>query len=82
MATGRAVVTTDAPGCRNTVINNFNGFLVEPKNSVELSNALEKLINDKNLISNMGKNSRKLAEDKFCDKRVADEMYRFVFKCF
>ena len=82
MATGRAVVTTDAPGCRNTVINNFNGFLVEPKNSVQLSNALEKLINDKNLISNMGKNSRKLAEDKFCDKRVADEMYRFVFKCF
>ena len=55
MATGRAVVTTDAPGCRNTVINNFNGFLVEPKNSIQLSYALEKLINDKDLISAWGK---------------------------
>ena len=77
MATGRAVVTTDAPGCRNTVINNFNGFLVELKNSIQLSYALEKLINDKDLISSMGKKSRILAEEKFCDKGVADEMYNF-----
>jgi glycosyltransferase involved in cell wall biosynthesis len=65
MATGRAIITTDAPGCRETVINGFNGFLVPAKDCEALAGAMERFIAEPKLIETMGVNSRKLAEDKF-----------------
>lgn len=65
MAMGRAIITTDAPGCRETVIDGDNGFLV-PVRSVEgLVEAMEKFINKPELIEQMGQRSREIAEEKY-----------------
>ncbi len=63
MATKRPIITTDVPGCRETVINGFNGFLVPPKNSRDLALAMIKLIeqSDQETIQ-MGSNSYELVE--------------------
>lgn len=65
MAMGRPIITTDAPGCRETVIDGMNGFLVSVKSVDDLVDAMEKFILDPSLIETMGAASRKLAEEKF-----------------
>lgn len=65
MAMGRAIITTDAPGCRETVINGDNGFLVEVKSVESLVKAMEKLILQPELITQMGIRSREIALHKY-----------------
>ena len=65
MAMGRAIVTTDAPGCRETVEEGVNGFLVPPRDVEALAAAMERFIVDPALIERMGPQSRALAERKF-----------------
>ena len=65
MAMGRPIITTDAPGCRETVINRVNGFLVPIKNSEALYKAMEYFIKFPDKISIMGQESRKIALNKF-----------------
>jgi glycosyltransferase involved in cell wall biosynthesis len=62
LATGRAVVTTDAPGCRETVREGVNGFLVPPRRIDRLTQALSRFVDDGSLVARMGVESRKLAE--------------------
>lgn len=65
MAMGRPIITTDAPGCRETVIDGYNGYLVPVKAVEELAAAMERFIVDPALIIEMGKASRQLVEEKF-----------------
>jgi glycosyltransferase involved in cell wall biosynthesis len=65
MAMGRPIVTTDAPGCRETVVDGENGFLVPPREAAPLEAAMEKFILDRALIPAMGAKSRLLAECKY-----------------
>lgn len=65
MAMGLPVITTDAPGCRETVVDGENGFLVPVKSVDELAAAMEKFILNPALIVSMGKRSREIAEDKY-----------------
>ena len=51
---GRAVVTTDIPGCRDLVVHGKNGFLVAPREVVPLQEAIEKLLLDQALRERMG----------------------------
>lgn len=74
MAMGRAVITTDAPGCRETVMNGYNGFLVPVKAVDELVEAIEKFIVKPGLIKEMGLCSRKIAESKYDVHKVNDVM--------
>jgi len=64
MAMGRSIITTDAPGCRETVKNGVNGFLVPRFDDVEAANAMTKLLSAE-LRKEMGKESRKFCESKF-----------------
>ncbi|WP_186474877.1 glycosyltransferase family 4 protein [Psychrobacter sp. KCTC 72983] len=65
MAMGRPIITTDAPGCRETVIDGYNGYLVPVKAVEELAAAMERFIVNPALIIEMGKASRQLVEEKF-----------------
>ena len=65
MAVGRAIVTTDAPGCRQTVIDGENGLLVPPANVDALCRAMRQLICDPALAERMGEASRRIVEEKF-----------------
>ena len=64
MAMGRPIITTNAPGCRETVLDTVNGFLVPKYDYIETSRVMRKLI-DGNLRSKMGKESRAFCESKF-----------------
>lgn len=65
MAMGRPIVTTDAPGCRETVISGENGFLVKVRSVKELEKAMTRLIEDPALIKKMGVKSRSIALEKY-----------------
>lgn len=65
MAMGRAIITTDAPGCRETVTDGDNGLLVEVKSVESLVKAMEKLILQPELIAKMGIRSREIALHKY-----------------
>ena len=69
-AAGRAVVTTDVPGCRDAIIPNKTGLLVPIKDSKKLADALQWLIeNPKERIA-MGKAGRKFAEKEFPIEKI------------
>lgn len=65
MSMGRPIITTNAPGCRETVVDSYNGYLVPVKSVDGLVKAMEEFILNPELIGTMGKASRKVAEDKF-----------------
>lgn len=65
MAMARPVITTDAPGCRETVVPGVNGFLVPPRDAQALAEAMERFIHEPDLIVRMGQESRRLAEERF-----------------
>jgi len=65
MAMGRPIITTDAPGCRETVQHGKNGFLVPVKNAPALVNAMEQFIRQPELTEQMGKASRQIAIEKY-----------------
>ena len=69
-AIGRPIVTTNSIGCRDTVEDGCNGFLVPIKDSKSLADKLEVLICDKELRENMGLQSRRIAECDFSIENV------------
>lgn len=70
MAIGRPVITTDVPGCRETVIDGVNGFLI-PKWNVEiLAEKMIYFIENPEQVSIMGNESYKLAMEKFDANKV------------
>lgn len=65
MAMGRPIITTDVPGCRDTVDHGVNGFLVPVRDAKALSDAMVCFIKQPWLIESMGRESRRLAEERF-----------------
>lgn len=65
MATGRAVITSDAPGCRETVQDGESGFLVPLQDVDALTKAMERAINDPDLIASMADASWRRARDRY-----------------
>lgn len=70
MAVGRAIVTTDAPGCRETVREGQNGFLVPVEDPVALARAMERFILDPDLVTVMGRASCAIAAEKYDVNKV------------
>ena len=70
MAMGRPIITTDAPGCRETVEEGVNGYLIPVRHSESLAGAMERFIKKPELISRMGKESRRIAEGKYDVRKV------------
>lgn len=74
MAMGRPVITTDAPGCRETVTDGDNGFLVPVEAVDELAEAMVRFIEEPGLVNKMGQRSRQVAEQKYDVHRVNEFM--------
>lgn len=74
MSMGRPIITTNAPGCRETVIEGRNGFLVPIKDIDCLANTMLKFIQDPTLYKSMGEASRQLAEQKYDVHKVNEHM--------
>lgn len=65
MAIGRAVITTDAPGCRGTVVDGENGFLVPVGDADALYSAMRRFVDEPALAHKMGAASLRLVREKF-----------------
>jgi len=76
MAMGRAVITTDAPGCRETIVDGGNGLLVPIKSVDDLIGAMNRFIQVPELARLMGRHSRVLAEQKYDVNKVNSVMLR------
>jgi len=80
MAMGRAIVTTDVPGCRETVIDAENGFLVKEKSVDSLVDALTLLCENPKFIPMMGKRSRTIVEKKYEVNFVTDQYVNHIMQ--
>lgn len=74
MAMGRPVITTDAPGCRETVVDGDNGFLVPVQTVDELASAMIRFVESPELATCMGERSRRIAEEKYDVHKVNESM--------
>lgn len=78
-AAGRAIVTTDVPGCREVVTDGLNGLLVKPRDVASLAEALARLLRDPELRARLGVAARQRAETEFDLRlivRATLELYR------
>ena len=72
-AKGRPVITSDVPGCRDAIEPGITGVLVPSKDFSKLANAINHLMSDPKLLTDMGKRGRKLAENNFCESKVVKD---------
>jgi glycosyltransferase involved in cell wall biosynthesis len=75
MATGRPIITTDAPGCRETTIDGENGFLVPIKDSRALAAAMARLADDRSLRERMAERSYEIARQRYDVRMVNRDMF-------
>jgi len=79
MASGRPIITTDVPGCRETVTHGKNGLLVPPKNSKSLANAMMQLLEEnEDKIQSMGRESFILTKDKYNVENVNKNIINII----
>lgn len=80
-ASGKPIITTDVPGCREIVHDGLNGLLVPAKNVTVLADAMQKLAVDRDLRCQMGTRSREIAVQEFSEDEVIRQtlnLYRQV----
>lgn len=76
MAMGRAIITSDAPGCRETVVDGVNGYLTDVKNANDVAIKMRSLIDRPDIVAKMGQESREMACATFDVKKVNDTILR------
>lgn len=72
-AAGVPVITTDLPGCRDTVVDGRSGFLVPPRSPERLAAAMAALLRDPDRIAAMGREARRLAVATFDRRLIVDQ---------
>ena len=80
-AAGRAVVTTDVPGCRDAIESGVTGLLVPVRDANSLADAIQRLIEDIKLRQRMGSAGRLLAEKEFSIEKIVSahmDIYRML----
>ncbi len=78
-AMGLPIITTNNVGCKETVVDGVNGYLCKIKDSNDLANQMEKMINlSKKELKDMGQKSREMAETKFDEKIVIDKYLNVI----
>ena len=73
-AVGKPLVTTDVPGCRETVVDGHNGYLCQVRSGADLATKMLQVLRLSEVdLQQMGQASRHLAETKFDEKLVLDK---------
>lgn len=78
MSIGRAVITTNSVGCKESVIDGVNGFLIPPYDYKFLANKMEYFIQNPNEINKMGLESRKIAEQNFDIHKINKRLINLI----
>ena len=78
MAMGRPILTTDVPGCRETVVSGENGYLVPKADAGALAERMMWFIENRNQLERMGRASRSMAEERFDVRKVNAKILRIM----
>ena len=79
MACGRPIITTDAPGCRETVQEGVNGYLVKPKDVASLVETMDKMLTlSSQTLAELGAAARKIAQEKYDVGIVNDSINKIM----
>jgi len=78
MSMGRPVVVTDAPGCREVVVNGVNGHMAPPRDPQALAEAMERFILHPEDMASMGAASRRIAMEEFDARKVSVRILRVM----
>ncbi len=76
MSTGRAIITSNAPGCAAPVQHGVNGFVTQVRSPDAILDAMKKLVEDESLISKMGAASRRRAEENYDVRHIVDVLLK------
>ena len=79
MSVGRAIITTDVPGCRETTENDVNGFIVPARNSTTLAEKLQLLVRDAELRERMANKSYELCRKRFEVHKINSTLFQKMF---
>lgn len=74
-ACGRAVITTDVPGCKDAILPNITGLLCKAKDEKSLAKQIKILVDDEELRQKMGRAGRELALNEFDIKKVIEKHF-------
>ena len=78
MAMKKAIITTDTPGCRETVVDGLNGFLIPPKDKEALFDRVMHFVKNPEDVRKMGLASFEIAKEKYDVKKVNAELIGFM----
>lgn len=79
---GKPLLTTDVPGCRETVIDGYNGLLCQVQNTDDLATKMKQFLDmTAAQVAQMGQNSRQLAESRFDQQRVFQQYLNAIELC-
>lgn len=78
MSMGRPIITTDAPGCRGTVIDGETGYLVPVKDAAAVAEKMTEFIEHPEKISEMGAKSAEYCREKFDVEKVNKDMCKYL----
>ena len=80
MAMAKPIITTDSPGCRETVSEGLNGYMVPVHDPPSLATAMEKFIDRPHQIVEMGSHSRRMAERLYDVRTVNQAMWTRILQ--
>jgi len=78
MAMGRAIITTDAPGCRETVVDGLNGFLVPVKDVENIARSMMYLIEHEDELHVKGRESLEICREKYDVNKVNESIMSYL----
>ena len=82
LSIGRPILTTNVPGCRETVIEGENGWLVKKGEITELAEKMIWFIENEDNILKMGEKSREICEQKFNVKKINNDIIKLIKNSF
>jgi glycosyltransferase involved in cell wall biosynthesis len=80
MAMGLPIITSNVPGCRETVVDGVNGWLVSARDVGALFSAMQQCVQDPDRLVAMGQNSRRMAEIKFDVKVINQRLINLLME--
>lgn len=80
LSAGRPIITCNTPGCKETVKEGYNGFLVNPRDAVGISEKMIWMIEHRDEAEHMGRHSRNLAVSRFDVNTVNSEILQYLLK--
>lgn len=77
---GRSIIISNRIGCKETVEDGFNGYLVKQEDYETMAQKCIEILENKDLAVTLGKNSRRFAEENFDEKKINSTIYEIITK--